>query len=341
LPALRNCLLPHKMGHVSNRSQSAGLSTAASAIALDILPMMKDTIGPPPRRWLANQPYVLLTSAAFFWSTNLIVGRYVADHVQPVALSCVRWGFAAAILLPLAWPHLRRDWPIARKYLPLLTALAATGLFLNSALGFFALHYTTALNALLMQASGPLFVALWALILFRIKMTVSQIFGVLISMAGVAIIILRGDITTLLQVSFNPGDLLMLGGLASFGLYSALLTRKPKMHALSFLTILSVLATALMVPFAILEAKAGFTTKFDALTIFSMLYCGALPSVFSFLCFNRGLELVGPNRAAPFLHLVTVFGSILAIVLLGERLMLFHFVGYPLSLLGVYLAARK
>src|ERR1700742_3776291 len=121
-----------------------------------------------PIRTRNNQPYLLLSLPSLFWAGNIVPGRCAAGHVPPITLSCVRWFGGCLLLLPFAWPHLKRDWPALRGQLPLLIALSMTGFAINNALAFWGLQFTEALNALLIQSSGPLFVALWALVLFRV-----------------------------------------------------------------------------------------------------------------------------------------------------------------------------
>src|SRR5437763_15665317 len=159
-----------------------------------------------PIRWLNNQPYLLLSLTSVFWAGNIVLARYVAGHVRPVTLSCVRWIGAFAMLLPFAWPHLKRDWPALRARLPLMLVLSATGFAFNNALSYWALQYTEALNALLIQSSAPLFVALWTLTLFGTRLTPAQLAGIALSLLGVLIIILRGDFTALASIQFNKGD---------------------------------------------------------------------------------------------------------------------------------------
>ena len=124
-----------------------------------------------PVAWLNHQPYLLLSLTSLFWAGNIVLGRYVAGHVPPITLSCIRWIGALAILLPFSWPHLKRDWPALRARLPFILVLSATGFALNNTLSYWALQYTQALNALLIQSSGPLFVALWSLVLFGVRLT--------------------------------------------------------------------------------------------------------------------------------------------------------------------------
>src|SRR6202048_1655966 len=124
-----------------------------------------------PVRWLNNQPYILLTLTSLFWAGNIVLARHVAGHVPPLTLSCLRWIGTFLILLPFAWPALKRDWPRLRAHLPLMLLLSALGFAYNNAISYWAMQYTEALNALLIQSSGPLFVALWSLILFGVRLT--------------------------------------------------------------------------------------------------------------------------------------------------------------------------
>jgi drug/metabolite transporter (DMT)-like permease len=296
---------------------------------------------PDPVRWLNNQPYLLLSLTSLFWAGNIVLARYVAGHVPPMTLSCVRWIGAFAMLMPFAWPHLKQDWPALRARLPLMVGLSATGFAFNNAISYWALQYTEALNALLIQSSGPLFVALWSLLLFGMRLTLAQFAGITISLAGVLTILLRGDLATLVNIQFNRGDVMFAGAVLSFGLYSALITRRPKIHQLSLISFTIGCGALLLLPFSIWEFSAGVRLKPDALTLATVIYVMIFPSTLAYLFFNRGIALIGPNRASPFLHLVPVFGSAMAILLLGEQPRLFHLTGYVLVLAGVVIASRQ
>ena len=292
-------------------------------------------------RWLNNQPYLLLSLTSLFWAGNIVLARHVAGHVPPMTLSCVRWIGAFLMLLPFARPYLARDWPVLRAHLLLVIGLSATGFAFNNALSYWALQFTQALNALLLQSSGPLFVALWALILFGVRLTWAQLAGIALSLLGVLTIILRGDLWALAGIRFNIGDIMFAGALLSFGLYSALMTRRPVMHQLSLISFTMAIGAILLLPLSIWEYANGITLKFDLITVVTLIYVVVFASALAYLFFNRGVALIGPNRAAPFLHLVPVFGSAMAILLLGEEPRLFHLVGYVLVLAGVVIASRK
>ena len=293
-----------------------------------------------PLRWLNHQPYLLLSLTSLFWAGNIVLGRYVAVHVPPMTLSCLRWLGAFLMLWPFARPHWSRDWPALRAQWPLMVVLSATGFAINNALSYWALQYTQALNALLIQSSGPLFVALWSL-LFGMRLTFAQFAGIAISLCGVLTIISRGDLAALGGISLNRGDLMLAGALLAFGLYSTLMPRRPVTHPLSLIAFTTLCGALLLLPFSVWELSTGSTLKFDPLTVATLAYVMIFPSTLAYLFFNRGIALIGPNRAAPFFHLVPVFGSAMAILLLGEQLRLFHLLGYALVLAGVVIASRR
>ena len=294
-----------------------------------------------PVSWLTNQPYILLTLMALFWAANIVLGRYVAGHVPPFALTCCRWAGTFLVVAPFAWPHLQRDWRVMRRNIPLLLMLALTGFALNNALSYWGLQHTQAINALLIQSSGPLFVALWSLVLFRVKLTWAQAIGIAVSLLGVLVIILRGNIAALTAIEFNIGDIMFASALCVFGLYSALMPHRPAMHPLSLIAFTTGAAALMLLPLVGWEVSAGQWLIFDTLTVSTIVFVVLIPSTLAYLFFNRAIELIGPNRAAPFFHLVPVFGSAMAIALLGEKPELFHLVGYAMVLAGIITASRK
>jgi drug/metabolite transporter (DMT)-like permease len=134
---------------------------------------------------------------------------------------------------------------------------------------------------------------------------------------------------------------MLAGALVAFGLYSALMPRRPVTHPLSLIAFTTLCGAALLLPVSMWELSTGFTLNYDLLTLATLAYVVIFPSTLAYLFFNRGITLIGPNRAAPFLHLVPVFGSAMAILLLGEQPRLFHVVGYALVLAGVVIASRQ
>ena len=193
------------------------------------------TSAPSPLARLADQPYLLLSLTSLFWAGNAIIGRAAAGHFPPVTLSFLRWACAFLVILPFAWRHLIADRKVIRRHLPLMVAISIIGISTFNTLQYTALQYTTAINILLLQSTGPLFVALWALIVLGARLTAMQALGITASMLGVVVIILHGDLAQLVAIDFNRGDLMFLAAMAIFGLYTALTQRRPQMHAFSFL----------------------------------------------------------------------------------------------------------
>jgi len=294
----------------------------------------------PSRHALFDKPYLLLSLTSLFWAINIVLGRFVAGQIPPVTLSCIRWFGASVFLMPFAWRHLKRDWPIIRAQFPLMTLLAATGISAYNTMAYWGLQYTQALNGLLIQSTAPLLIALWTLVLFRDRLTLAQFLGILTSLAGVVVIVCRGDLGLLLSLDLNIGDAWVFGALVFYGFYSALLRRRPALHPLSFLSFTILWGAILLLPFLAWEIGSGARMHVTPATLGVCAYVMTFPSLVAYLFFNRGVELIGANRAGPFFHLMPLFGAVIAIVFLGERPHLFHAGGFALILCGVVVATR-
>jgi drug/metabolite transporter (DMT)-like permease len=291
--------------------------------------------------WVANQPYLLLSITALCWAGNAVVGRLAAGHIPPVTLSFLRWSFAFLVILPLTWKHLKRDWPAIRGKLGVMVLLSVTGIGVFNTLQYWALEHTQALNTLLLQSSGPLIVAVWSLILLRVRLTLAQAIGVLLSLAGVMVILTQGDLTALSAIRFNKGDLIFLVAMITFGLYSVLTLKRPAIHSLSLVGFTFGCGALVLIPLLIWELIARPVMVLDTQNVLTLIYVAIFPSAVAYLCFNRGVQLIGANRAAPFFHVVPVFGAAMAMLFLGERPHAFHIIGFALVLTGVYIASRK
>jgi len=291
--------------------------------------------------WLFDQPYLLLSLTSLFWAGNTVLGRFIAGHVPPITLAFIRWSGATLILLPFAARHVLRDWPVIRKNAGVLTLIAFVGFSVYNTMAYYGLQYTTAINGLLLQSVGPLFVAIWTFALFGERLTLRQAGGICVSLTGVLVIISHGSLDVLLTIEFNRGDVCFVLALVTYGFYAAYLRKRPAMHPLSFLAVGMGLGAAMLIPGVVWEIASGRTVTFDAESLASFAFVCIFPSLLGYLFLNRGVELIGANRSAPFIHLVPVFGSVLAIVLLGERFELFHAVGYALVFAGITIATRK
>src|SRR5204863_6281090 len=301
----------------------------------------EQTSSPRSGNWLADQPYLLLSITALCWAGNAIVGRLAAGHIPPVTLSFLRWSFAFLIILPFAWKHLKHDWGAIRARLGMMVVLSVTGIGAFNTMQYWALEHTEALNTLLLQSAGPLFVAVWSLILLGVRLTLAQAGGIALSMTGVLVILLHGDFTALTAIQFNEGDVIFTVALVFFGLYSVLSLKRPQIHGLSFVGFTFGCGAVCLVPLWIWELFTRPVMQLDAANLLSLFYVAVFPSTLAYLCFNRGVQLIGANRAAPFFRVVPVFGSIMAIVFLGEHPQAFHIIGFALVLAGVFVASRQ
>jgi drug/metabolite transporter (DMT)-like permease len=302
---------------------------------------LRDRVHSRAGGWLLDQPYLLLSLTSLFWAVNTVIGRYMAGHVPPVTLAFIRWGGAFLILLPFAARDIARDWPIIRKHVGLMTVLSLTGFSAYNTMAYYGLQYTTAVNGLLLQSIGPLFVALWTFALFGDRLTLRQAIGICISLSGVLVIICRGSLAVLLGIGFNRGDIWFVIALVIYAFYTAMLRKRPPINRISFLAVGMGWGAALLIPAVIYEFASGRTMVVDSASLLSFAFICIFPSLLGYMFLNRGIELVGANRAAPFIHLVPVFGSVLAIVFLGERFELYHAVGYGLVFAGITIATRK
>ncbi len=291
-------------------------------------------------RALFDRPYLLLSLTSLFWAVNIVLGRFIAGTVPPAALAEIRWIGAALIAVPLAREHLIRDWPAIRSRLGIMLLLSFTGITVYNTLAYHGLEYTTALNGSLMQSSAPLMIGLWSLILFRDRLTLAQLAGIVISFVGVTTIIARGDFATLADVTLNPGDVWFLVAMVSYALYAALLRRRPAIHFLSFLAFTFVAGAIMLAPVTAAEYLAGRRIDPTPAAFAVLAYVVIFPSLLAYVFFNRGVELIGANRTGPFFHLIPVFGSAVAILFLGERPHLYHGLGYLLIITGIFVAQR-
>lgn len=294
-----------------------------------------------PGNWLANQPYLLLSITALCWAGNAIVGRLAAGHIPPVTLTFLRWSLAFLTILPFAWKYLKRDWSAIRAKLGTMVVLSVTGIGAFNTLQYWSLEHTQALNTLLLQSAGPLVVAIWSLILLGVRLTLAQAAGVVLSLAGVLVILLHGDLTALKNIEFNKGDIIFTVALVIFGFYSVLSLKRPEIHGLSFVAFTFGCGAACLIPLLVWELFSRPLMQLDTANLLTLFYVALFPSILAYLCFNRGVQLIGANRAAPFFHVVPVFGSIMAIAFLGEHPQPFHIIGFALVLTGVFVASRK
>jgi drug/metabolite transporter (DMT)-like permease len=290
---------------------------------------------------IKDRPYLLLTLAVLFWSGNFILGRAFHNEIPPVALSFWRWVGAAALVTLPALPHLRRDRSALMQSWRSILLLATLGIAAFNTLAYSGLQYTEAINAFLLQSLMPVLIVLLSFLLFSEKVTKFQGAGILVSLCGAVLIIARGDADILLSLSVNRGDLLVFTAIVCYAGYTAMLRKRPLVHPLAFIATIFWLGSLIIFPFYLWETQTVAALELNPANLMVIAYVMVFPSIVSYLCYNRGVELVGANRAGLFIHLMPVFGSLMAVVFLGEIFRWYHGLGIMLIGAGIYLATRR
>ena len=292
-------------------------------------------------RSLSGNAALLLTLTTLSWAGNMTIGRWIAGKVPPMTLAYLRWTGATLLILPLAWPHVKREWPIICANLPALLILGITGSGLFNTLQYLALVHTTATTAGIIYSSGPIMIVVMSYFLNGERISLLQAAGIATSLLGVLTVITRGAPLTIISLDINNGDVVMLTAVAIWAFYTAYLTRRPMLHPLTFAAFTFAVASIVNLPLSGIELASGAHFELTWQTVPAIAYTAIFPSFLSYLFYNRGVELIGPARAGAYLHLVPLFAAALAITLLGERPGLYHLAGFALILLGVALVTRR
>ena len=281
--------------------------------------------------------YLLLILPPLFWAGNSVLARGVAELIPPVAMSFWRWTIAFAILIPFTWRQVLKDWPNIKKGWKNIFLLGLFGIASFNTLLYTAAHSTTAINIALTQAVMPVVIVLISFILFHDRISLFQLFAIVLCMLGAGYIIIRGDWQRLLQLEFVIGDLLMLLAVCLYALYTVLLRKRPDIHPLSFLTMTFAAGVILLLPLYLWEIQKTPPLELTRPVVISLLYVAFCPSILAYLCWNRGIQEIGANRAGLYINLIPLFASLLAVLFLGERFQSYHLLGILLISSGLLL----
>ena len=284
-------------------------------------------------------PYLLLVMTTLFWGGNFNVARAVLGEVPPLGLSFWRWMVAWLILFPFACRPMWRRRHLLADHWFLLFLLALSGVTLFNSLVYLGLQSTTAINASLMQSINPVFIILLSMLLLGHRPHAMQWLGVLVSMAGAVVILMRGDVALLRSLEFATGDLLVLLAVFLWGVYTVLLRKLPDgLRGMPLLGFTVTLGTLLILPFYVYETWNGRPMVVTPASVASVLYVAIFPSVLAYFFWNHATDRIGPERTGQFSHLIPVFGALIAILVLGESLQFYHFAGILLVGAGLLLA---
>ena len=290
---------------------------------------------------LLRSPVLALTLAALFWAGSFVVGRGLRDDVDPVALTFFRWLISFFVFAPFVWRDIASHAHVLLREWRLIVGLGATGIALFHPLVYVALQHTSATNALLTFSLSPVVILLGASLVNRRRPTAREAMGVLLSMAGAAILITHGDLGAVRSTGFNAGDLWMLAAVVVWAGYSLLLRRRPA-DLPQMATLVSSIAVALplLLPFT-LVAASGSPLHLSVPVLLGTVYIAIFGSVIGFLFWSHGVTNLGPARAGQFVHLMPVFGAALSFVFLGEPLSFPQALGAGFVLFGIVLIETR
>lgn len=282
--------------------------------------------------------YVMLTMTSLFWGGNAVAGRLAVGDVSPMTLTCVRWGLITLFLGFLLRAGIREKLSVMRAHWKQIALMGIFGHAVFNGLFYFAAHYTTAMNILILQGAIPALVMLGALVIFRTSIGIVQGIGMAVALAGVVLVATGGSPERLFELEFNFGDLLMLGGcVVQAGYYLSLRNRLPLDPLLLFFA-MGVAAFLSSVPLLAWEVGAGITVWPTLLGFALLAFVSIFPSTLAQLFLIHGIRIIGPARAGLFINLVPVFGALLAIMVLGERMASYHLIALAAVVCGILLA---
>lgn len=289
---------------------------------------------------LWSKAYILLTFTALSWAGNAIVARGARELVPPVALAFWRWSIALILILPFAWPYVRRDTGTILANPGILVLLGILGIGAFNTLLYTGLQDTTALNAMLVQSAQPALILLFGAAIMGDRPGWRQFSGAAVALAGIITIIGRGDPSILLHLRINTGDLIVGVAVIFWSLYSVMLRRRPALHPLSLLAVTLLIGVLVIAPFYLWEILSGRRIVAELDSWLAIGYVSIFPSLIAYLFFNRGIELIGSAATGMYMNVLPLLGAGLAILFLGEELYLFHVIGMTLIIGGIIWAGH-
>ena len=287
--------------------------------------------------------YIMLVCATLFWAGNFMVGKLAfLTNIPPMSLVFFRWSLVWIILVPFPLKEIIRSKEVILKNLPLLLFLALTSVGLFNSFTYLSLIHTQVINASLFNTAIPAIIILLCFLLKIERTNKYQILGLIISTLGILSIITKLDFDLILSLNFNKGDLIMIGGVISWGLYSSFL--KKKKFTLPLLTLVHVLCTFGLIfifPQFFYEFSQGQRIDFNIDLIYIIIFLALFPSIGSYYCWAGAVSIIGANRAGIFLSLIPLFSTIMAIYFYNEQFQFFHLIGAILIILGLFLSNKE
>lgn len=284
--------------------------------------------------------FLLLIPPPLFWAGNFIVGRAVRQEVPPFTLLFWRWTIALILLLPFAWRVMQRDRHRYWQYRWRVLGVSLVGIVAFNAFVYIGLKSTTASNALLLNSFIPILIVLFAVIFYRQRLHVLQAFGLVLSFTGVLVIVTQGQWSRLASLSFSHGDMIVGCAMVSWAFYTLWLRQIPAdIHRTGLMAIQIMVGLVMLLPLCLWERYAGKVPVWNTHSLGALAYLGIFPSVIAYLLYNIGVTRVGAARAGLSVHLIPVFGVVLAVLFLGETVHAYHAFGMAAIVAGIVLCA--
>ena len=293
-----------------------------------------------PKKYLA---YLLLVLASLCWSGNFIVGKFATlFEIPPLTLNTFRWISVWLILIPFTFKEIYKNLAYIKKNLLAIAFMGVITISTFNSVVYFALNYTQVINAVLVLAIIPAVTIVLSALMKVEKSNIFQIFGLILSIIGVGSIISNGDVQRIVSLSFNNGDLWMLVCVLSWALYSTLLKKnKFKLSQFSLIQIMVSVGVIFLIPQYFYEQSIGLELNFNKAFFLILFYVVVFPAIVAYYCWQKGIEIIGPNRATMFIQLMPLFSAIMAIIIFKEKFELYHFVGATFIVSGIYLSNKK
>jgi drug/metabolite transporter (DMT)-like permease len=274
------------------------------------------------------------------WGSPPVVARAISSGVPPLTVSFARWSIALLLLLPFVVRKLPGEWPRLKQHWRSLALLAAF-MTAGSTLSVLAVYFTTATNAVIVNASQPAITAIFAWLIAGTRLTRQQKAGIACAFLGVLIMIARADLGVLLGLEINIGDVIMLGAVVGWSVYAVQLHRREYLPSADILLfVIAVTGSAMLLPMYVVETAivGSFEPRVGILS--AMAYLAVFPTLLAVFTWNLAIRSLGPNRASIFVNLIPVSGAALAMIFLGERLYSYHVLGAAFVFTGIYFAVR-
>ena len=287
--------------------------------------------------------YIFLILATLFWSGNFIVGKAASFYeIPPFTLNFYRWTFAWLILAPFTFNEIIKKKKYILQNIKLILILGITSITIFNSIVYYSLNFTQVISGVLMISTIPVMIIFFSWI-FKIEETnFYQILGVIFSLLGVIVILTKANLFILFNLDFNKGDVWMVVAMFSWAIYSALLRKKKfKLSQLSLLQTIISAGLILLLPAYLIEVALGFRLNVNLPFILTLGYVVLFPGLASFICWIKGISIIGSNRSGIFLHLMPIFSTALAIIIFKEKFMLFHLFGAIFIIVGIFLSSKK